>query len=149
MRIKFIEQMMFKIRGRSVPVIEALDISDTGRVGALHLIGELGKRDSSIVNTWDEKTYEIDRNARPIPVLDAKGIVTNTYIISETGKTINLYTEPRDTPNAASILGRFSMADDIADNMVLGKSLKNLVIGIIVGAPLWWFIFQIFGAMMK
>ena len=46
------------------------------------------------------------------------------------GKTINLYTEPREHFNTSEILGRFSMADDIADNMMLGKSNKNVCISV-------------------
>jgi hypothetical protein len=150
MRIKFIEQWKFRIKGRAVPVIVALDINEDGRVGALHLAGEMGKRDNSIVNTWDEHTYEVDRDAQVIPVLSEKGIVTNTHIVSESGKTINLYTYPRQYPNARSILGRFSMADDIADNMVLGKSMRNLLIGLLIGIAIGtFFLGPLVQAMMK
>lgn len=136
MRIKFIEQWKFRLKGREVPVIVAQDISDKGQIKSLYLQGNLCKRDNSITNTWDEKTYEIDREAGPIPVIDGKGNPLHTYIVSESGKTINLYTEPRTHANTSAILGRFSMADDIADNMVLGKSMKNLLIGVIVGIML-------------
>lgn len=142
--------MKFRIKGRAVPVIVALDINADGRIGALHLAGEMGKRDNSLVNTWDEHTYEVDRDAQVIPVLNEKGIVSNTHIVSEAGKTINLYTYPRAFPNARSILGRFSMADDIADNMVLGKSHKNLIIGLIIGLGIGTFILgPIITGMMK
>jgi hypothetical protein len=150
MRIKFIEQWKFKLKGRSVPVIVALDIDQNGKIGALHLAGEMGKRDNSIVNPWDEHTYEIDRSAQVIPILNGKGMAQNTYIVSEAGKTINLYTFPRKYPDARSILGRFSMADDIADNMVLGKSMKNLLIGVLIGAAVGTFILgPMVTAMMK
>jgi hypothetical protein len=150
MRIKFIEQMKFRIKGRAVPVIVALDINQDGRIGALHLAGEMGRRDNSIVNPWDEHTYEIDRDAQVIPVLDEKGIALNTHIVSESGKTINLYTYPRAYPNARSILGRFSMADDIADNMVLGKSMRNLFIGLLIGLAVGtFFLGPMIQAMMK
>ena len=150
MRIKFIEQMKFRVRGRSAPVIVALDINSDGRIGALHLAGEMGIRDNSITNTWDEHTYEIDRDAQVIPVLNEKGIALNTHLVSEAGKTINLYTHKRDYPNARSILGRFSMADDIADNMVLGKSLRNLLIGLLIGLAIGtFFLGPMVQAMMK
>jgi hypothetical protein len=150
MRIKFIEQIKFRLKGRAVPVIVALDIDKNGRIGALHLAGEMGKRDNSIINPWDEHTYEIDRDAQVIPVLNEKGIATNTHIVSESGKTINIYTTPRREPSARSILGRFSMADDIADNMVLGKSMKNLVIGLLVGLAIGtFFLGPMVQAMMK
>lgn len=142
--------MKFKIKGRAVPVIVALDINSDGRIGALHLAGDLGMRDNSIVNTWDEHTYEVDRDAQAIPVLNEKGIALNTRIVSEEGRTINLYTYKREYPNARSILGRFSMADDIADNMVLGKSMRNLFIGLLIGLAVGtFFLGPMITAMMK
>jgi hypothetical protein len=150
MKIKFIEQWKFRLKGRAVPVIVALDIDQDGRIGALHLAGDMGKRDNSIVNPWDEHTYEIDRDAQIIPVLNHKGISTNTYILSEAGKTINLYTYPRREPNLRTILGKFSMADDIAENMTLGKSMKNLLIGLLLGLGIGAFILgPMIQAMMK
>ena len=121
MKIKFIESWKFKLRGRVVPVIVANDIGADGKIGSLLIKGLQGKRDNSIVDAWDEKGYEIDRNCMAIPVTNEKGIVTNTFIASEIGKTINLYTDPRpiNYPNWASELGKLFMADDIADNMTL------------------------------
>ena len=143
MKIKFIESWKFKLRGRVVPVIVANDISTKGKVGSLMIMGKLGKRDNSIVNAWDEKGYEIDRDCMAIPITNEKGIVANTFIVSEKGKTVNLYTEPVPTtfPNWASLLGKLFMADDIADNMTLGKSYKNTFIGLLVGIGLGMFIF--------
>ena len=144
MKIKnFIKSWQFKLRGRVVPVIVANDIGTKGKIGSLMIMGNLGKRDNSIVNAWDEKGYEIDRDCMAIPVISEKGIVANTFIVSEKGKTINLYTEPVPTtyPNWASLLGKLFMADDIADNMTLGKSMRNTVVGILVGIALGVFIF--------
>jgi len=142
MKIKFIESWKFKLRGRVVPVIVANDIGTNGKIGSLMIKGNLGKRDNSIVDAWDEKGYEVDRNCMAIPVTNEKGLVANTFIVSEKGKTINLYTEPVPTthPNWASLLGKLFMADDIADNMTLGKSVKNIVIGLLIGIPLGIFI---------
>lgn len=140
MRIKFVEKLKFKLSGRKVPVIVAQDIDDNGQIRSLFLQGDLRKRDNSIVNTWDEKTYEVKRDTPPIPVQNEKGIAVNTYIVSESGKTINIYTEPRTHFNTSEILGRFSMADDIADNMVLGKSMKNLLIGLLIGVAIGAFV---------
>ena len=150
MRIKFIEQLKFKMSGRKVPVIVAQDISEDGKIRSLFIQGDLRKRDNSIVNTWDEKTYEIKKDAGPIPVTDPKGNLVSTYIVSESGKSINLYTEPRTHFNASEILGRFSMADDIADNMVLGKSMRNLMIGLLVGIGIGaFFVGPLIQQMMK
>ena len=142
-KIKFIESWKFKLRGRVVPVIVANDIGTDGKIGSLLIKGLQGKRDNSIVDAWDEKGYEIDRDCMAIPITNEKGIVANTFIVSEKGKTINLYTEPVPTthPNWASLLGKLFMADDIADNMTLGKSMRNMVIGLLFGIALGVFIF--------
>lgn len=141
-KIKFIESWKFKIRGRVVPVIVAQDIAENGKIGSLHLKGELGKRDNSLVDAWDEKGYEIDKNAMAIPVLNEKGLALNTFIVSESGKTINLYTDPRppNYPNWSTTLGKFFMADDVADNLTLGKSMKNILIGLIIGSLIGVFV---------
>jgi hypothetical protein len=152
MKIKFIESWKFKLRGRVVPVIVAQDISAEGKIGSLFIAGKLGKRDNSLVNAWDEKGYEINRNAMAIPVTDEKGLVSNTFVVSDAGQTINLYTDPRpkDYPNWATLLGKLFMADDIADNMTLGKSMKNIVIGLIIGALVGTFLLgPMVTAMMK
>ena len=142
-KINFIESWKFKLRGRVVPVIVANDIGTNGKIGSLLIKGLQGKRDNSIVDAWDEKGYEIDRSCMAIPVTNEKGIVANTFIASEIGKTINLYTDPRppDYPNWASLLGKWFMADDIADNMTLGKSMRNTFVGLLVGIALGVFIF--------
>jgi hypothetical protein len=152
MKIKFIENWKFKIRGRVVPVIVAQDISAEGKIGSLLIAGELGKRDNSLVDAWHEKGYEINRHAMAIPVTNEKGLVANTYIVSDAGQTINLYTDPRpeDYPNWATLLGKLFMADDIADNMTLGKSMRNIVIGLIIGALIGTFVVgPMIQAMMK
>jgi len=142
MKINIIESWKFKLRGRTVPVIVANDIGTDGKVGSLLIKGLLGKRDNSLVDAWDEKGYEIDRQCMAIPVTNEKGIVNNTFIVSEKGKTINLYTDPvpPDYPNWASLLGRLFMADDISDAISLGKSSRNIVIGLLLGIALGAFI---------
>jgi hypothetical protein len=87
-----------------------------------------------------------------IPVTDEKGLVSNTFIVSDAGQTINLYTDPRpeDYPNWATLLGKLFMADDIADNMTLGKSLKNIMIGLLIGLAIGtFFLGPMVQAMMK
>ena len=121
----------------------ANDIGTNGKIGSLFIAGKRGKRDNSIVDPWDEKGYEINRLAMTIPVTNEKGLVEHTFVVSEAGKTINLYTDQRPSgyPNWASELGKMFMADDIADNMTLGKSMRNTFVGLLVGIALGWFVF--------
>ncbi len=149
MRIKFIEQLKFRLAGRSVPVMRASEINWIGRVGTLTNVGDCKDRPNSLVNTWDSKGWEKVKETQPIIVIDQKGNPTQTWIVSEDGNTVNLYTKPVDFPKREEVVGRAATMDDIADAMDLGRSMRNVLIGIIVGAPVWWIVFQVIGAMAK
>lgn len=150
MRIKILEQIKFKLSGRAVPVIKVVETTDQNKVLSLQTVGDLRRRDNSLVNPWDETGYEIDKNCPPIPVIDEKGIPILTFIVSAAGKTINLYTEPRSLPNLEVIIGHAACMDDIADSMDLGKSMRNLAIGIVIGILLGVFVFgPMFSSMMR
>ena len=140
MRIKFIEQWKFKLQGRSVPVVKAEDITDNGIICTLHLLGNCKKRANSIISTWDSKGWEIDKYSSQITLIDEQGIPKSAYVVSESGKTINLYTTPALNPNLEDVIGHAATMDDIADAMDLQKSMRNLVIGMIFGIGLGAFI---------
>ena len=65
------------------------------------------------------------------------------------GQTIELYTKKPIYPNLENIIGKAATLDDIADAMDLGKSVKNIIIGGLLAAPVWWLVFQMIGAMAK
>jgi len=133
MKIKLIEQWKFKMLGRSMPVIRAGEITDNGLIGSFELVGNVKKRANSLVNTWDSKGWEIDKYSQKVTLINEKGISVNAYVVSETGKTINVYTEPVLTPNLEEVIGYAATMDDIADSMDMGKSLRNILIGILFG----------------
>ena len=60
--------------------------------------------------------------------------------MSESGKTINLYTKPWDYPNQEDTIGHAATMDDITDAMDLNKSMRNMAIGMILGIGLGAFI---------
>ncbi len=136
MKIKIIEQWKFRLSGRAVPTVRCTDINADGVVGTLQLCGDYKIRANSIVNTFDAKGYEIVKDSRKITLIDEKGIQKNAYVVSDAGITINLYTEPSAFPNREDIIGKAATMDDITDAMDLGKSLKNTMIGLIIGAAI-------------
>jgi hypothetical protein len=140
MRLKFIEQWKFRLSGRAVPTVKAEDITDDGIVGTLHLMGDCKMRANSIVNTWDAKGYEVVKDSKKITLINEKGISQNAYVVSDAGITINLYTQPSAFPNREDIIGKAATMDDIADAMDLNKSMKNLIIGILIGCGIGAFI---------
>lgn len=133
MRFKIIEQWKFRLSGRAVPTVKAEDITNDGIIGTLHLMGDCKMRANSIINTWDSKGWEIIKDSKKITIIDEKGISKQAFVVSDAGVTINLYTEPSAFPNREDIVGKAATMDDIADAMDLNKSMKNIVIGLIIG----------------
>jgi hypothetical protein len=149
MRIKFIEQWKFKLSGRAVPVIKVEDIDASGRITTLHWLGHCKKRANSIISTWDAKGWEIDPDYGSIRYIDANGIESLVYIVSESGKTAPLATEINKFPNHEDTIGKAATIDDAADAFDLGKSSKNFIIGALISAPVWYILFQMIGVMAK
>lgn len=137
MRIKFIEQMRFRFAGRAVPVIKVEDVDEAGKVTTIHLLGTCKRRANSILSTWDSKGWEIDPAWGPVRLIDEKGIESQAYVVSESGKTVPLMTKWSAFPNREDIIGRAATMDDIADSMDLGKSVKNMAIGVFIGMGLY------------
>ena len=140
MAFKFIEQWKFKLQGRAVPVVKCEDVDNTGRVYTLHLVGKVKDRANSLQSTWDGKAWEKDPAFSKITLIDEKGIETYPYVVSKSGKTCGLYTEPTAFPNREDVLGQWSMMDDITEAMNLNKSMRFIVIGLIVGMGIGTFI---------
>ena len=141
MRIKTIEKIKFALSGRAVPVVRVADIDEKGKVVTLHFMGNLKRRENSLVATWDDKGFEMTKPGEGlVNFIDEKGIPTPAFIVSELGKTVDLFVQPWSGIAWSGVIGRKAGADDIADNMDLGKSIKNLVIGLVIGALLGTFI---------
>jgi hypothetical protein len=150
MKIKFIEKWKFTIRGRAVPVIRAADITSDGLVQTLHLVGEIQDRPNSLVSTWDGRGYEKSPGVKMITQIDEKGLSKLVYIVSEAGRTINLFTEPWPFPNHEETIGKAATVDDIASALDLGKSMRNLLIGLLIGLAVGtFFLGPMVQAMMK
>lgn len=138
--MKFIDQWKFKLMGRAVPVVKLEDIDNEGRVYTIHFLGHGKRRANSIVTPWDQKTWEIDRSAGRISFIDEKGIDQPAFLVTEGGQTTKLYTKPITFHALEDVQGRGTTLDDITDAMDLGKSSRNLVIGILVGAGIGCFV---------
>lgn len=135
--------------GRAVPVIKVEDIDHQGRITTIHHLGNCKRRANSIISTWDAKGWEIDPRYGPIRYIDDKGIESQIYVVSEAGKTSPLATTINTFPNLEEVIGKAATMDDIAEAMDLGKSTRNIIIGALVSAPIWYILFQVLGAMAK
>jgi hypothetical protein len=140
MAIKFIEKWKFKLSGRSVPVVKCEDIDRDGRIYTLHLLGMARRRANSLVTTWDSKGWEIDKSAGKVSLIDEKGIEQYAFLVTEEGRTTRIYTKPVTSPNLEEVIGKAATMDDIAEAMDLGKSMKNTIIGLLIGMGIGAFI---------
>lgn len=150
MRIKFLEQWKYRLSGRSVPVIRVKDIDCAGMVKSLEIVRGMKDRPNSLVDGWDVKGYEKDPAYGPIEVINEKGVREFRWVVSPIGKTVGLFTQMSAFPNREDIIGKRAEMDDIADSMDLGKSIKQMAIGLIIGIFIGWlFISPIMGSMLK
>lgn len=140
MKLKIIEQWKFKLTGKAIPAVHVSDVEpETGRVRTLRLMGSIKERANSLVDSFDVKGWE--KAGSPINFIDAKGIQTIAYVCGESGRTEDLYIKQRREaggngnlyPNVEGVIGAAATMDDIADSMDLGKSMRNLLIGIVIG----------------
>jgi hypothetical protein len=142
----FIEKWRMKLFGRGVQTFKVEEIDDDGRVLVFRDVGKTKRRANSIIETWDSKGDEIQ--SPPVNYITSDSLIQPAYIAHQ-GATVNLYITPSIYPNREQIIGKAATLDDIADSMDLGKSVRNILIGGILSAPLWWIIFQMIGAMAK
>jgi hypothetical protein len=142
----FIEKWRMKLTGRGVQTFKIEEIADDGRVLVLRDVGKTKRRANSIIETWDAKGDEIHK--QPVAFISSDSLIQPAYIAHQ-GETIDLYIRPSNYPNREEIVGKAATLDDIADAMDLGKSVKNIFVGALLSAPVWWIIFQMIGAMAK
>jgi len=145
MKVKIIERLLFKLRGMSVPVVRVADIDEHGRIGTIQFVGHVKKRPNSLVQTWDGTGWEIQKDTHQVTIVNEKGVAETGYVVQETGSTSDIFTTRSIFPNLERVIGAAATLDDIPDSLDLGKSMRNLLLGILIAAPLWWIVFKIIG----
>lgn len=144
--VDFIDKLTFKMFGRKVPVFSVKDV-DHGRVKAIQL-GDWQENPNTLLDKWDSKG-SIKTNDGLITFIDPSGLQRQAYV-QYLGKTVDLFVNPQeDVPNNEKVVGSLLTIDILAELLDMGKSMKNVALGILIGAPIWWIVFQILGAMAK
>lgn len=132
----FIDRWVYKLTGRKVPVFQVVDVSDNGLIKSVVLMPWV-KRHNSLLETWNTIGAEISPNHEGyITYTDASGLTQPAYAEYK-GRTCNLYIRPRAAPNLEKVIGSAATIDDIGEALDMGKSMRNLVIGIVIGMMLW------------
>ena len=141
--MKIIEQIKFKLSGKSVPAIKVADVDSNGRVGTLQDVGPVKDRPNSLVDGYYEKGWEKSPGVAPVTFVDQKGNKDMRWIVSESGRTVNLFVDPylqEHAPSREDVIGRAATMDDLAEAMDLGRSMKNLMLGLLLGVGIGCFI---------
>lgn len=156
----FFKKWQARLFGPKVPVVRFANGAKT-----IEFMGHLAKRENSLIDSWNQRGYEIVSGPVEIIINGKKEI---GYAVDEAGITINFHRNIEFIPakplnpdnpktffevdqllipksgtisyNWEGIIGRCATLDDIADGLDLGKSMKNIVIGILIGLPLGWII---------
>ena len=139
--MKLIDQIKFKLTGRSVPVLKVSEVDqETGLVRTLQDIGPCRLDANRIVNPWDNTGWEINKDAEQVIRMSDKGIKEVCYVVSSRGQTCNIYTQPWKGPALENVIGRTAVLDTIAEILGLTPSMRDKIIFMIVGIFLGWLI---------
>ena len=155
----FIEKWKFKLFGRGIRTLRVEEVDKDGKIKVLRNVGKLKRRANSLVEAWDQKGAEINPKSGLIQFISDDEIVEPAYVTYK-GQTVDLlgteYEYDAKTKdiflnlnNLEEVIGKAATLDDITDSMDLGKSSKNIMIGVIFGAPVWWIVFQVLNRMLK
>ena len=139
--MKLIDQIKFKLTGRSVPVLKVSEVDEkTGLIRTLQDIGPCRLDPNRIVNPWDNTGWELDKDSEPVIRMSDKGIKEVCYVVSSRGQTCNIYTQPWKGPALENVIGRTAVLDTIAEILGLTPSMRDKMIFMIVGIFLGWLI---------
>lgn len=146
--MRFIEKWRYKLGGKIVPVIKCEDVDISGRVQTIRIF-QGGRRSNSILNFWDGKGWDINKDFGTVRLINEKEVEQQAYIVTEHGDTGGLWTRMSAFPNYEDIIGNGATLDDIADAMNFHKSLKWIAIGALCGGPIWFLITTVLLGMAK
>ena len=141
--MKIIEQIKFKLSGKSVPAIKVADIDDEGRVCTIQMVGNVKDRSNSLADNYYGKAWEKEPGSRMVQIIDPKGIKSLAWVVSEAGRTVDLFVHPfykHPAPNREDVLGQGTMMDDLAEAMDLGKSMMGKLLFMLLGIGVGCFI---------
>lgn len=155
----FIDKWRFKLFGRGIRVLRVEEVNEDGRIRVLRNVGKLKRRGNSLVEAWDVKGAEITSTTQLIQFISDDEVVEPAFVTYK-GQTVNIQDRPTeqtpeikdiflDLENLEEVIGKGATLDDLTDALDLGKSTKNIFIGALLGAPIWWFVFQVIAAMAK
>lgn len=133
--MEFIEKLMFKMTGRKVPVVQVLDV-DNQKIKTIKL-GRWQDNPNSLLEKWDVAGAQ-KTNAGKITIIDESGLSQMAYV-EYLGQTVDLWVSKgfEDVPNREKVIGGLLTIDIFGELLDIGKSMKNMLIGIFIGMALY------------
>jgi len=120
----------------------------TNQARTIEFIDNCVKRGNSIIEPFHQNGWEI--KSSPVEIVkDGKKRIG--YVVDEAGITVSFsrniqihsaLTGGDVSYNWQGVIGKCSTLDDINEGLDLGKSMKNTVIGLIIGIPIGWILTQ-------
>jgi len=151
----------------TAPKVQVVRLANQART--IEFMGDCEKRENSIIDRFHQRGWEI--KSPPIEIV-RDGKKQMGYVVDEAGITVSFVRDIRiqtaipvnpdqvegdpffeldelTVPKAGyinyaweGVIGRCATLDDIAEGLDLGKSMKNTVIGLLVGIPIGWIFTQ-------
>ena len=130
-----IEKAMFKMTGRKVPVFQVMDV-DHQRIKTIRL-ARWQDNPNTLLEKWDVQGAQ-KTNAGKITLIDESGLSQIAYV-EYLGQTVDLWVSKgfEDVPNREKVIGGLLTIDIFGELLDIGKSMKNMLIGIFVGMALY------------
>jgi len=143
-----IDKFKFKFSGRKVPVFQVKDV-DNQRIKTIQL-SKWQDNPNTLLDKWDVQGSE-KRNEGKITFIDEGGLSQVAYV-EYLGQTVDLFVSKgfEDVPNREKVIGGLLTIDIFGELLDIGKSMKNMAIGVIIGMILYATVIgPMLGAMAK
>ena len=133
--VDIIEKITFKFAGRKVPVFQVKDVENQ-KIKTIRL-SRWVDNPNTLLEKWDVTGAE-KHNAGKITYIDESGLTQFAYI-EYLGQTVDIFVSKgfEDVPNRERVVGGLLTIDVFGELLDIGKSSKNLFIGIIIGCLLY------------
>lgn len=127
-----LNRWMYKLSGRKVPVFRVVDVGANGLIKSISL-KKWVDRPNSLIESWEViGASKSDNGEGLVTYTDESGLTQPAYAEYK-GRTCNIYVRPRAAPNHEKTTGAAATIDDVAEALDMGKSMRNMLIGFIVG----------------
>lgn len=158
--MKFIDKIKFKLSGRGIRTLNVEEVNDDGQILVLRDKGRIKRNANTLMETWDQKAAIISSKTRPIEYIGEDGLKEPAFITfkGHTANILQCLEEPvtpettkifLDLANLEEVQGKMMCIDIWAELFDLQKDMKHIILGIIFGTPIGFFLCQVISAFAR